>query len=123
MCAKGSPAEGGSYLVQRIRSVTGNRSFWSGLGGHFGLDSPVILNRIARSFSTGFPGHFEPDYARHQRHPEQSSLQSVLRAPKGEWEGIKGGIDSGVWEALAAGGSDDQEWPLIRRKTGDGGLT
>jgi hypothetical protein len=31
--------------------------------GHFGLDSPVILSRIARSFSTGFLGHFEPDYA------------------------------------------------------------
>ena len=57
---------GRSFSVQRIRSVTENRSFWGGLGGHFGLDSPVILSRIARSFSTGFLGHFEPDYAAKQ---------------------------------------------------------
>jgi hypothetical protein len=37
------------------------RSNKPGLGGQIAPDRPVILNRIRRSFSGGWNGHFEPD--------------------------------------------------------------
>ena len=40
------------------------RSNKPGLGGQIGPDRPVILNRIRRSFSGGWNGHFEADRSR-----------------------------------------------------------
>ena len=54
------------------------RSNKPGLGGQIGPDRPVILNRIRRSFSGGWNGHFEADRSAIFDIKESNDLKSIF---------------------------------------------
>jgi hypothetical protein len=69
---------GGSHSVHQFQPEARNRSLWLGIGGHFGLETPVILSRKVRSFSPGNLGHFALEYAASPKWVLRSARQFKL---------------------------------------------